>query len=504
MKKRALQALFFFSLLLPLISDSFSFDRFYSIGWVALSLVTVFLIVFQTTFHWRACLIGIGLLIVTSIFAHLSNYHTDLASLSHVLIIVTLFSISPNFELDQARRLLFKPVASAFSIMCAVLIYILIQNYLTEGYSHQSTYNVAPFFAHRNIALEHVSLLALILLILSNSWKRVIWWFPFFIILVMFFQARAAVLLVALGILIWGVKNYPIKRVLAVMALVVFGYFTIAGVWSYVSFESYNAWFSGMPDIWKSIDPVYNLFYMSSSNERMKIWSWTWKELSFLPHGLGQWKILSQGWIILPNYDCLTVVRRPHNELLLALYEMGIIGGICFFGLLLYLKPSKYWLAVLPVLLFSFPLERASMIIPIWLLLSIRNKQVTGSIPLQAKWLTLSLLVFASLIHLGRWRADYLYANYVEDVTTVRELNIIDQQVLEIFPYDFMLNHHDKYKAFSAIEAGELNEALDLVWENYERNPNFYGNYIFLKQLAKDVNGQEIESNMKYSCEVEN
>jgi hypothetical protein len=323
-------------------------------------------------------------------------------------------------------------------------------------------------------------------------------------ILVMLFQARAAMLLMGIGVLIWGIRNHSIKKTLIATTLLVLGYFITTGVWSYVSFESYDAWFSGMPDVWKLIDPVYNLFYMSSSNERMKIWSWTWKELSFLPHGLGQWKILSQGWIILPNYDCLTVVRRPHNELLLALYEMGIVGGICFFGLLLYLKPSKYWLAVLPILLFSFPLERASMIVPIWLLLSIRNKQVVGSIPTPIQWLTFSVLAFVSLLHLARWRADYLYANFVEDVTAVRELSAIDQQILEVFPYDFMLNHHDKYKAFSAIETGELNKALNLVWTNYERNPNFYGNYIFLKQLTKDVSGQEIESNMKYSCELEN
>lgn len=502
-KKRAIQALFFFSLILPLFSDDFSFDRFYGLGWVVLSFLLLVLVSIHGTFQLKPFLAGIALVLFASFIAYINNYQTDLAYLAHWFTVVCLFSFSSTSNNYKSKKLFLLPVIAALLVMSSVLVFQLVQTFVNHGYSHQLTYHVAPFFAHRNIALEHVSLLAVILLAFSSNWKKVIWWFPFILSLVIVYQARAALLVLFIGFLVWGYKFRGVKKLLIAGGVIVACYFLGMVSWSYLSFNTYNNWFSEAPDIFKSIDPVYNIFYMSSSNERLKIWTWTFSELNIFPHGFGQWKILSQGNIILPNYNCLTIVRRPHNELLLLFYELGIVGGVFLIGLLVVMKPSKYWLVLLPILLFSFPLERASMLVPIWILLSVNTSTFSFAFYRNHKLILVLLIATAGIIHLMRWRADYLFASFVNNVSSVEFVNDLDEVVLNTFPYDFMLNHYDKYKAFSAIDAGETDKALDLVWTNYRRNPNFYGNYIFLKQLAKDVNGQEIESNMKYSCEVE-
>jgi len=502
LKKRALQGLFFFSLLLPLTSDSFSFDRYYSIGWVLLSVFTLVFFFLQTYFNWKGFLVGLSILTLSSLMASSFGYYIDLAVLAHMLVVLLLFCIPFSREQSSLRKLLFLPIMLAFIVMSGILVYLLIQNYITHGYSHKITYQVTPFFAHRNIALEHTSILALLLLFLSPKWQHVAKWLPLFLVLVIFYQARAALLILGIGMLVWVFQFTSIRKPILIATGLIVCYFLTTALWSYVFFESYQLWVERLPDVVKSIDPVYNVFYMPSSSERMKIWTWTWNELSLIPHGLGQWKILAQGWIILPNYDCLTIVRRPHNELLLFLYELGWIGGVLFLALLVYLKPSRNWLITLPLLLFSFPLERASMIIPLLLLLSIGYAKPVSTIVKWQRWAVISLLVGTIAIHTSRWRADYLFASFTKEVSAIRSLGSLDEQVLSIFPYDFMLNHTDKYKAFTAIDEQEIGLALDLVWQNYHRNPNFYGNYIFLKQLVKDVKGQEVQSNIKYSCEI--
>lgn len=500
-KKRAFLVLFFFSLILPLVSDNFSFDAHYSVGWVLLSVITVGLL-FLLPIQFTKWFVGSLILLFVWKLSDLRGYHTDWSVWAHFELIVILFSINWN-SVQEWMKL---PSILALITTGGILIYLLIRNYVDLGYSHQITYEVAPFYAHRNIALEHFSILSLLVLFQTEK-SRLVWLWIIPVLAILFlFQARAALLTFIAGVFIWLYQVEDFRKWILLLFSVGLSYLMITYVWSSVNFESYRLWIEWLPDLAKSIDPIYNMNYMPSSSERIHIWQWTWNQLSFLPHGLGQWKILSQGWIVLPNYDCLTIVRRPHNDLLLMMYEMGWIGGMLFVLFLIWSKPTKLWLALLPIFLFSFPLERAGLIIPIVAFVCYKTDSVFRLKPSfigLRKFLLSATVLGLLLIHLARWRADFIYQNFVMDIERVGSLSALDNKVIQLFEYDFLLNHFDKYSAFYAIKSGEMEKAKDLAWENYNRNSNFYGNYVLLKGLLKDVDGQQVESTVKYPCERE-
>ena len=77
-------------------------------------------------------------------------------------------------------------------------------------------------------------------------------------------------------------------------------------------------------------------------------------------HGIGTWKINSMGMIKL-NEGKTIVHRRPHNDFLWVIYELGWIGYIII--ILFTIKLYRYGLMFfLPNLLFSFPFERAEFL----------------------------------------------------------------------------------------------------------------------------------------------
>jgi len=339
---------------------------------------------------------------------------------------------------------------------------------MQEEYTHQVTYKFAQYVANRNLICEYLVLLLILLSffhlqILKKRSKILLIFLIVVFALVSISQAKAAILTISVfGVyLLWKLlgKRFVIVSlslfVFCITAFNLYGFFLKND-----NPIQYAAHIERLPDFVKIADVSYNLNNVESTSERKAIWSWTLKNSEFLGHGIGVWKFDVQGNVGFEKYDCNTIIRRPHNDFLKLIYEYGWISAILLVLTFIFFGANHFFWFTLPILLFSFPTERAEFIFPFILLIAPlkemgydRFKVKVGRISYVA--LISVLVVLFTFNH----KAHLIYGELATNTKNYKQLSRHDKWVTHIYPYDFMLNHITKYEALDHLEKEEFDKA---------------------------------------------
>lgn len=486
-------------MLLPFVYTQKTADPHFSLSWFLLAILLGLGISFNL-FKWQIKRIITGFLLL--LISVLVSGVKDVEACVHLALILVFASIDFRIFLKYHKDLLLIVVKVSLVGLATILTILFAKELmLNNTISHEFTYSLPNFFPARNVLATFIMLLSGLVCFLESE-TRVKTVLVFSILgfgLVFLLQAKAAALscVILCCYLCWRITYF--KQILITSMLLFIAY----NVYVFRLFNSepkkYVEHVASTPDILKTLNIHYNLKYVSSIEERERIWGWTLENLNVRGHGVGKWKYDVQGNISLPKYDCHTIIRRVHNELLKLLYENGILG-ICIFLVLFTFRNHLATLILLPPLLFSFPLERATLIVPIFLLLEsgvIRSKNIEAE---RVFGVSSVLSIVSVILTLSFHRAELLYFSFTKDINYINKTSQIEKKLLELKSDDFLLNSFEKYQAFYWIAADDTEKALLYARKAYESMPNNYSNYKLIKELLFDFKGVEVQSQKKFKC----
>ena len=343
---------FFFTVF---IFTSGQIDNFFALGWLYLSILLFifdFFISSRTVINYRNYWLWFLL------FIHCLTHPIEFDLLGNYIVIFYFLSIHESYFDDPVNKKILKITINMIYGVWAFIIILSTINLFYLGYSHLNTYSAILYFPHRNLALEYGVLFTYVFIKVNNfTLQKSLLIYILYLIIVLLFQAKAALLSVILLLITKYKKMRPVFLSLIII----------------LCFINYNNFNTYLTDKWtyfkelekekpikKNLDIIYNVCYSGSASDRINTWHWTINNFNILGHGIGTWKINSMGMIKL-NEGKTIVHRRPHNDFLWVIYELGWIGYIII--ILFTIKLYRYGLMFfLPNLLFSFPFERAEFL----------------------------------------------------------------------------------------------------------------------------------------------
>jgi O-antigen ligase len=472
---------------MPMVRLGTALDSHWSSGWLIFSLLLIagFLLrIVSLSGHvvWM-------LLAWTAItLIQMSNGHT-FCNEDALLAIYFIFIIScrPVYALSEVRSVK-TWVTVLWSVFSIFLISLLVKNALLTGYSHGTTYEVKPLFAHRNIAIESYSLLSAgaIALMRTSRWRWLLMSVVFVVITA--YQVRTAFLGFGLFVVMEiGLQCYQRRwfkwlvgcGILAVLASQVF--------FAVLRQPEHKPKFDALPDIVKNFDVVYNLNRAESSSERLVMWRWTTDHTTWMGEGCGNWKFMAEGYVNAELGKCDLVVRHPHADVLKMCYEMGIIGCALFIGwLIFFVRPAwRYWIVFAPMFLFAFPTERAETLSALLVLLLCSSEASTRrSVTPVASLLMMALLIFTTAM----WHhSQNFFGKAMRDPLLLKYATPLDRTAMDAFPFDIVLNRLPTYQAIVLADAGKTEEAKSLLLEVLAQHPNDQGAIRLLQRLGAEL-----------------
>ena len=497
--------LFFCVFLIPLVQTETTFDHFYTLGWLLLSLITLLLIAFQII---QVDLKRLGFLAVL-LFAVLissSSFYTE--DVLHAGVIALLGSAGQinNSTLRSIKR----SAVLVWFVLVATYLWSALFVVAEEGYSHQSTYLFADFFANRNLICEYVVILTILIAAiekyLSCKFSKLTLILALSVLLIVLVsQAKAALFSACILLAYLGWYSAFKRPFLWIIGFLLVSLLSVNAYSFYLQTQNkkgYTEYIEGLPDIAKLTDISYNMGKVESSSERQAIWKWTLANTQWTGKGIGSWKFDVQGNVGFDKYDCKTILRRPHNELVKMGYELGWLVAAVLLIVLVLVSFNPFLLILLPLVLFSFPTERAEFIFPLIVLFNLKKGgyQWSGLRWFKASYFTGMLC--AILLLMGTFfnhQAHSIYSDLAQYKIKFKELSESDAKLLDWFPYDFMLNHAQKYEALHLLKANRVDEAVPLLLDVYQRDPNFFTNYQLL-QRALEQKGVTIHNAFEYPC----
>lgn len=369
------------------------------------------------------------------------------------------------------RRLMFGLVLLVSSVLIALAA--------SKGYhgewNHSESYNMVLPWAHRNIAMESLVLLGFAVSSRRKALNSVSW--IALGVLTFAYQARGAMLMVA----VWGVlimlgqlpANQGLKRLIqvgcAAMIVLQLGWFFVLPTVRVESFEM-------APDVLKSLDIRYNVSQATSSSERRAIWSWTLNHLEWIGPGPGEWKWCAEMEVNQLLNKCDVAVRRAHSDLLQLFFELGVLPMLILLGLIRE-KLRLHWrevLVCLPMLLFSFALERAEVIASLCLMgvliegtRSDSSKHGEKHLFLPAGWVFLACGLSTGCW----WVAQNSLGEATRGATKFAEWGLGRRECVDMFPSDVALNHVDVILSSYWYAQGSTDRAADMLSSHLKNHP---------------------------------
>jgi hypothetical protein len=400
---------------------------------------------------------------------------------------VLVVSVKLNFSDDAVIMAVRRGVITGVSTLILVLLYLLMDATYSKGYSHEATYAVQPVFAHRNIAIEGC-MLWFYWLMQGSAIRK--WNWVYFLgagLLAFIFQARSAMLMWAIMLALEHKKLFVrghITTRIIMIGIILFSVTQI--VISVLPANVYKPFFDTLPDNLKALDVSYNLNEARSSSDRIELWQWTYENLNFWGHGLGQWRADAQGEVNQRIGRCDLFIRHAHSDLLEYSYELGLIPVVILVVFLLYLGWSqlKVILVFLPLLLFSFPTERPEimMVLGLSILLSQKSSDMNMGYKMPRLWCA----VFSGFILVGvsTWAySQHLFGRFFHKSIDISKLNTAQQLVVAAYPQDLLNNSLALFQAHYLIAHNNVETAIEILEERLRVNSNDLGVQKQLLQL---------------------
>lgn len=336
-------------------------DRFYAAAWLYFALVSFM-------FH----LINLKNRVVDSkkalcfliLFFGLMLYglmmKSDIDSLGIYILLAYGITMGFQFKAEsdfQSRLLKYYLTMIWLSFLCFIVLSII--NLAGKGFSHVNTYSAIVYFPHRNILMEYFAVFTYFYI----SFFRFKKWQAFIIQGValssaIIFQSKAALLSNLFGFAVLD-RRIMYFYLLMIVALLIYniGHFRTYynDKWDYFRKQKTFGFFE------KNLDLIYITCYSGSSFDRRNTWVWTANNIKFLGHGIGSWKYDFMGKVQLREVGADVLHRRPHNDILLILYELGFLGLIFLIFLFNTIIRSRLYVFI-PLLFLAFPVERAEFV----------------------------------------------------------------------------------------------------------------------------------------------
>lgn len=470
---------------LPLLRFGSALDAHWTTAWPALVALVILglstrMLVVSTKFLW----ILTSFLVLTAVqyYVGRESYNEDILLLISFLL---LLSLQPTVTLINHRTTLIA-VPVLWCIYSLLLIALLIQNTLTQGYSHESTYAVKPLFAHRNIAIESYTLwsVAAFAILGLRRWRWLLLAITAAVVVV--YQVRTALIGVALFIVIEFIRNFSqfrwFKWLLAVGCVMLIA---MQLTFSFLRTPNQKHRFDALPDLVKNLDLSYNLTRAESSSERLIMWQWTTDHANSLGNGTGSWKFLAEGYINSALGKCELMVRHPHSDLLKMTFEIGVIFTVIFLlWWIVSLKSSlRHVVVFLPMYVFAFPTERGETLSALMVLIICTSnpKQAQEAIGFKMSLALTTALLIAALA----WsRSQHCLGKAMRDPLVLKQTSPIDRKMLDAFPFDIVLNRLPTYQAIVLADASETAAARQLLGDVLKKHPNDQGAIRLLQRLG--------------------
>ncbi len=344
-------------------------------------------------------------------------------------------------------------------------------------WSHQASYELPLPWAHRNIAFE--SLAFMVMLIGLKRGKTSLLFLSLLTVSAFVYQVRGVLLVCVVwgALLAWDQTHS--QRWVRRLAISSAGAFVMLQLgWALVPGEERVKIFVHVPDVLKTLDVGYNLKSATSSSERFQIWDWTMWDLGAFGGGSGSWKWAAEGHLQERIGKCDVAVRRAHSDVLQWLHELGWLPWLTMLLLAWrqVWKSRLFFFLALPLLCFTFPSERAEIVVPMALLYwSIQPRlhprpdeeaSAQGGSLLLA--MTLALVTFG-----GAWNvSQHTLGQVVRGQVGLAALNGLQRQCIDWFPSDAAMNHIDVLMALQLHAAGEHQQAKSMAYKMMAERPH--------------------------------
>lgn len=401
------------------------------------------------------------------------------ASPEALLMHVTCWTVLWTAPLGEARWLNgFQRVAPWFA---AALLLALLGHALVKvgsgGWSHEESYHLPLPWAHRNIAFESLAFLVMLVGLKRGKTSLL---FLFLLALTAFVYQVRGVLLVcaAWGALMAWDQTHSHRWVRRLAVFTAGAFVLVQVVWNLVPADERVKIFAQVPDVLKTLDVGYNLKAATSSSERVQIWAWTLGDLSAIGGGSGSWKWAAEGHLQERIGKCDVSVRRAHSDLLQWLHELGWLPAL----IMLLLAWRQMWrvrtffFLALPLLCFTFPSERAEIVVPMALLFwSLASQRQTSEGQEKPAYGQSMLLVVAMLLMTcgAAWNvAQHTLGQVVRGQVGLATLNGGQRRCIDLFPADAAMNHIDVLMALQLHAAGEHQQAKNMATKMAAERPH--------------------------------
>jgi hypothetical protein len=345
----------------PFVSTAETSDRFYAVAWMYFALVTfVFHFINLKNKAAEAKKSLYFLILFSGLMIYGLTMKSDIDSLG--IYILLAYGITSGFQYKtesvfQSRFLKWYLTIIWLSFLFFIVLSII--NLADMGFSHINTYSAIVYFPHRNILMEYFAVFTFFYISFFKFKK----WKSFIIQAValssaIFFQSKAALLSNLIGFAVLD-RRIMYFYLLLIIGLLIYniGHFRTYynDKWDYFRKQKTFGFFE------KNLDLIYLTCYSGSSFDRRNTWVWTASNINFLGHGIGSWKYDFMGKVQLREVGADVLHRRPHNDVLLILYELGFFGLVFLIFLFNAIIKSRFYVFI-PLLLLAFPLERAEFV----------------------------------------------------------------------------------------------------------------------------------------------
>lgn len=408
-----------------------------------------------------------------------------------VVILMLLFSLGEGRSVESAvmhvliwsllffRTTIRQSVLDCMTVMFTALIVscsIIFLSYAFAGifagtWSHGSSYAIPLPWAHRNIAIE--SLVILGYAVSQTKRRRTAVLIVLLGLLAVVYQARAAMLAIAVWsmMLAFGIGVSP-KHFRSFLALGIGGFFVLQLVWLCIPVSTRVVLFADSPDILKSLDICYNLAQAQSSSERRLLWSWTVERLSLFGPGSGEWKWMAEFEVNNILNKCNVAIRRAHSDVLQTMFELGVVPFLIL-GCLSFRQCMYQWRAVLvllPILMFSFVLERAEVLASIMCMMSILREPPTGSKTNHRAVVGYVMSMCCALLFVWAFAQDAI-GRASRGQGLVTNWGQVRRLAVDAFPTDIAMNHIDVVLASYHHASGNSERAKHMILQHMKENP---------------------------------